>query len=124
MKKIWLLIALMILAHPAYAAVSFNNLRVANTASQGTTQISTTSQPFSEAIICGNSANTGIMVVGGSGVVAAVGTRTGVSLTAGSCTSFKCDKYDECGDLNELYIGSTVSGDATNIMYVQTTLGA
>lgn len=55
--------------------------------------------------------NTGLIVVGGSTVVATLATRQGVPLNAG-------DSYEaEIDDLADIYIDSTVSGDGVTFTY-------
>jgi hypothetical protein len=56
--------------------------------------------------------NTGVIVVGGSGVIAAVGTRTGVSLQAGETTTVRIN------DLAKVFIDATVSGEGVSYAYV------
>jgi hypothetical protein len=58
-----------------------------------------------EVILTAETDNTGIVVVGGSTVVAALATRTGVPLSAGDSFSFAID------NTSDIYLDSTVSGD-------------
>lgn len=55
--------------------------------------------------------NTGVIVVGGSAVVASQSTRTGTPLNAGDSYSIQID------DLQKVYIDSTVSGDGVTFTY-------
>lgn len=55
--------------------------------------------------------NTGVIVAGGSGVVASLSTRSGVALYAGVSQTLLCD------DLADIYIDSTVSGDGVTFIY-------
>jgi len=55
--------------------------------------------------------NTGIIVVGGSTVVAALATRQGIPLYAGDTYSFEID------NLADVYLDSTVSGDGCTFTY-------
>ena len=55
--------------------------------------------------------NTGIIVVGGSTVVAALATRRGIPLYAGDTYSFEID------NLADIYIDATVSGDGCTYTY-------
>jgi hypothetical protein len=58
-----------------------------------------------EVIITAETDNTGIIAVGGSTVVAALATRTGVPLAAGDSVTFAID------NTSDIYLDSTVSGD-------------
>lgn len=73
-------------------------------------QLVTASTPVKQVIISGLSENTGIVVVGGSAVVAAVATRQGYPLRAWDAVAFDID------DLIDLYIDSTVSGEGVSWM--------
>lgn len=119
MKKLAIFLSILFAASPAFAQFTYGQLRVANTASQSTTQISSTSIPFQSATICAGTGNTGIMVYGGSSVVAALATRKGVPLAAGVCRDITCNNTMLCGDLNKLYVGSTVSNDNVTVFYQQ-----
>lgn len=55
--------------------------------------------------------NTGIVVVGGSGVIAALGTRQGTPLLAGDTYSIDID------NLADLFLDVTVSGDGVTFSY-------
>jgi hypothetical protein len=55
--------------------------------------------------------NTGVIVVGGSTVVAALATRQGVPLQAGDTITIDID------NLNDVYIDSTVNGDGVTYTY-------
>lgn len=57
------------------------------------------------------STNTGVVVVGGAGVVAAAGTRTGVALEAKQVYSFSID------DLSKIYIDATVNTEGVSFTY-------
>lgn len=57
------------------------------------------------------STNTGTVVVGGSTVVAAAGTRRGVALEAKQTYSFSID------DLAKVYVDTTVNGEGVNFTY-------
>ena len=49
--------------------------------------------------------NTGVIVIGGNGVIAALATREGTPLDAGDSAVVPCD------DLSDIWLDSTVSGD-------------
>jgi len=55
--------------------------------------------------------NTGIIVVGGSTVVAAAGTRRGIALRAGDSYEFEID------NLADIYIDATVNGEGVTFTY-------
>ena len=57
------------------------------------------------------STNTGIIVVGGAGVVAAAGTRTGIALEAKQTYSFSIT------DLANVYIDATVDNEGVSFTY-------
>ena len=56
--------------------------------------------------------NTGIIAVGGSGVVAAAGTREGIALEAGDVIGLPID------DLADVFIDSTVDGEGVTFTYL------
>tara|TARA_Y100000310_G_C20590480_1_gene767741 strand:+ start:627 stop:914 length:288 start_codon:yes stop_codon:yes gene_type:complete len=80
--------------------------------SAGTAEvIVATAHEVQSVIITAETNNTGIMVVGGSTVVAALSTRSGVPLNAGdSVTLYSVD-------LNKVYLDTTVSGDGVTYLY-------
>lgn len=56
--------------------------------------------------------NTGTIVVGGSTVVAAAGTRRGTPLAAGASMTIQAD------DLSDVWLDATVSGEGVSYTYV------
>ncbi len=56
--------------------------------------------------------NTGIVVVGGDTVVAALATRRGTPLDAGDSVALACD------NLKDIFLDSTVSGDGVTFTYL------
>lgn len=56
--------------------------------------------------------NTGIVVVGGSTVVAAFGTRRGIPLETAQSITFEID------DLNDVYLDVTVNGEGVSYLYL------
>ena len=62
--------------------------------------------------ICAETNNTGVMTVGGSTVVASLATRRGIPLTAGACWT-----NQSTGDLSDIYLDTTVSGDGVTYAY-------
>ena len=72
--------------------------------------------PCDGVLITAETDNTGIIVVGGVGVVAALATRKGTPLAAGeSC-------YVEVDSLARIYLDTTVNGDGVTYMVVQTSV--
>lgn len=74
-------------------------------------QLSTSSVSCKRVIIQANVANTGVIVVGGSTVVATEATRRGLALTNQSWEIFYAS------NLNLIYIDSTANGDKVNYYY-------
>ncbi len=64
-------------------------------------------------IITAETNNTGIITVGASTVVGAVGTRRGTPLNAGDTVSLGGV------DLNEVYLDTTVNGDGVTYLYIK-----
>lgn len=82
-------------------------------AAAGTAErIATTALPCRELVITAETDNTGYVVVGGSTVVAALGTRRGTPLSAGQ--SFVMS----IADLSLVYFDVTVSGDGFTYTYM------
>lgn len=67
--------------------------------------LSATSVPVVSVAITAETDNTGVIVVGGTGVIAALATRTGTPLSAGDTVIL------ENVNLNAVFIDTTVSGD-------------
>ena len=62
-------------------------------------------------LICAETDNTGVIVVGSAaGVIAAIGTREGIPLAAGDAVSLRCDNLADIG------IDSTVNGDGVTFL--------
>lgn len=77
----------------------------------GTALALATSTPCKKISITAETDNTGIIVVGGSTVVAALATRRGTPLNAG-------DSYEvDIDDLADVYLDTTVSGDGVTFTY-------
>lgn len=64
-----------------------------------------------QVVITAETDNTGIVVVGGSTVVAALATRRGIPLYAGDTITLEID------NLADVYLDSTVSGDGVTYAY-------
>lgn len=126
MKKIisFALIGLFLMSGISHAGISYGQSRKV-VATAGTAEaLSATTVPFTNATICAETDNTGVIVLGGSGVVASQATRQGTPLSAGDCKTyppFACNGY-VCGDLKDIYADSTVNGDGVTIEYTQTNL--
>lgn len=69
------------------------------------TRVQLASLACKEVILTAETDNTGIVVVGGSTVVAALATRTGVPLNAGDSVSFQID------NTSDIWLDSTVATD-------------
>jgi len=87
-----------------------NNRKVVTTA--GTAVALAASTACKKVIITAETDNTGLIVVGGSAVVAALATRQGIPLYAGDSIEF------EITDLASVYIDSTVNGDGVTFLYL------
>jgi UDP-N-acetylenolpyruvoylglucosamine reductase len=66
---------------------------------------------ISKLVVCSNEANTGLVVIGGSGVVAAAGTRNGVVIN--EVAPIVLEDLDDLGDL---WVDATVNGDSLNFI--------
>lgn len=86
-----------------------DNRKVVTTA--GTRVTLAASTACKQIIITAETDNTGIVVVGGSTVVAALATRQGVPLYAGDSVTLEID------NLADVYLDSTVSGDGVTFAY-------
>ena len=78
----------------------------------GTAEALASSTTIKQVIITAETDNTDIVVVGGSTVVAAVGTRRGTPLYPGDTVIFDGD------DLAEFYIDSIVNGEGVTFTYL------
>ena len=74
--------------------------------------LSTTTTPITEVTITALSTNTGIIVVGGSTVVAAAATRRGTPLAAGDSVGL------EVNSLASVWLDATVSGEGVSFTYL------
>ena len=73
--------------------------------------LTTSSTPCTKVNIMAEKNNTGIIVVGGSSVVAVEATRTGIPLDAGQSHTIEID------DLVKIYLDTTVSTDGVTFNY-------
>ena len=81
-------------------------------ASAGTAVTLAASTACTKVTITAEEDNTGVIVVGGSSVVAALGTRQGTPLNAGQSYTVEID------DLVKIYLDSTASGDGVTYSYM------
>lgn len=80
--------------------------------SAGTAQAIASSTAAKVVIITAETDNTGVIVVGGSTVVASLSTRRGTPLLAGDSVTLEID------NLADVYIDSTVTGDGVTFTYL------
>jgi hypothetical protein len=78
----------------------------------GTAEALASSTSIKSVVITAETDNTGVIVVGGSTVVAALGTRRGTPLSAGESLSLEID------NLADVYLDTTVNGDGVTYTYV------
>jgi hypothetical protein len=98
-----------IASSPAPATSIGSGRKTVTTAGTAVTLASST--PAKRVTITALDTNTGVITVGGSGVIAASGTRTGVPLSAG-------DSYElDIDNLSKVYIDATVSGEGVSFTY-------
>lgn len=81
-------------------------------AAAGTAEALATTTAIKSVVVTAETDNTGIIAVGGSGVVAALATRRGTPLSAGESIALDID------DLADVFIDSTVNGDGVTYTYV------
>lgn len=103
----------------AFAGNVQGDLRKTVTSAGTAVALSSSSIPYKQATVCAETDNTGNITVGASTVVAAQATRRGIPLSAGDCYTLTCDNASECGNLQEVYIDSTVNGDGVTVQYTK-----
>ena len=69
------------------------------------------STPATQVVVTAETDNTDTVVIGGSSVIAAIGTREGVPLLGGDSITIDID------DLNKIYVDSVVSGEGVTFIY-------
>jgi hypothetical protein len=79
-------------------------------------QISTSSKACLSVTVTALSTNTGIVVVGGSDVVAAAGTRKGTALEKGQQVKWTSE-IDGVDDLSQVYLDAVVNGEGVSFSY-------
>jgi len=116
MKK--LLIALSIIALMSSTCLAYEGISGRMTSGRKTiTTAGTAEQIISSAlsiqkvIITAETDNTGIIVVGDSGVVASLSTRKGIPLSAGQSITLLLS------DLSKVWLDTTVNGDGVTYLY-------
>lgn len=77
-------------------------------AAAGTAVAVGSSEGVSAVIVTALKGNTGIIAVGGKGVIASEATRTGVALAAGATVTIPCD------DVADVYIDATVNSEGVS----------
>jgi hypothetical protein len=77
--------------------------------------LSATSVGVTSVAITALSTNTGVIVVGGSTVVASAATRRGTPLSAGGTATLSRD--DQVDDLSQVWLDATVSGEGVTYSY-------
>lgn len=81
-------------------------------------QLSAVSVPARSVVVTAETDNTGIIVVGGPAVVAALATRRGTPLSAGDSIQLS-SRDDAIDDLNQIWLDSTVSTDGVTFQYAK-----
>ena len=102
--KLWVDASVTATVHPAGLSTVVDGRKVVTTAG---TAVQFDAQACKAVAITAETDNTGVVVVGSSTVVAAVGTRRGLPLAAGDTGLF------EVSNMNVLWLDSTVNGDGT-----------
>lgn len=121
MKKIIsaMLIAMTLTGSAFALSNTQGDLRKVVTSAGTAVALNSTAIQYKQATVCAETDNTGNITVGASTVVAAQATRRGTPLAAGDCYTLKCDNSNICGNLQEVYIDSTVNGDGVTVHYTQ-----
>lgn len=79
--------------------------------------LSTTPAAFNSVTLTAETDNTGIVVVGAvATVIASLSTRAGIPLSAGDSITLTREE-DRIGDLQQIGLDSTVSGDGVTFVY-------
>lgn len=97
-------------ASPVTTPSSLGNGRK-TVASAGTAEALAASTSCKSVTVTAETDNTGVISVGGSGVIATLATRTGTPLNAGDSFTLEID------NLSKVYIDTTVSGDGVTYTY-------
>lgn len=97
--------------------MAFADLRKTVAAAATAERLSSTSIAFRSLVITAETDNTGVVVYGGSTVVAALSTRRGTPLAAGESKEFLAEQHG-VDDLRDIFLDVTVSGDGVTASYV------
>lgn len=90
--------------------------RTAVTTGGTAVRLSSTSVPISSIWIMAATANTNPVVIGGSDVVAAVGTRKGIALRP-TDPPVKLGRADGVDELSDVYVDAVTNGEAVTYLY-------
>lgn len=96
---------------PTVAASTPGNIRKTVTTAGTAVALNGSALVARYALVTALSTNAGVIVPGGSGVIAASGTRNGPGLNAGDAVPMRNV------DLNAVYIDSTVNGEGVTVLY-------
>lgn len=91
--------------------------RTAVTTGGTAVQLSATSTPINTIRIMAATANTNPVVIGGSDVVAAVGTRKGIALRATDPPITLDAQTDGVDELSDIYVDAVTNGEAVTWLY-------
>lgn len=111
MKKLIALIALLLIASPAFAADGIDGRKVVAVAGTAENVVSSSAR-YNVLFVCSETDNTGIIAVGTS-PVATVGSQEGILLKAGACMASDNDS----NKLSLLKIDASVSGEGVSYYY-------
>jgi hypothetical protein len=79
-------------------------------------QLSTASKACLSVTVTALSSNTGVVAIGGSDVVAAVGTRKGTALEKGQSSKWTAS-LDGIDDLSGIYVDAVTNGEGVSFAY-------
>lgn len=95
-----------------FSSSSLGNGRKTVTTAGTPVALAASSTPCSSVVITALHSNTGIVCVGGTGVVAASGTRTGIPLSVGQSVSLPAS------DIAHVFVDSVVDGEGVAFCYI------
>lgn len=99
-------------------ANNINDFRQVVTTAGTRVALRPSSTPATQVDICAETDNTGLIVVGGAGVIASLSTRRGIPLAPGDVYSINPQVVGWL-DLANLFIDSTVNGDGVTVTYFE-----
>ena len=118
-KRIVLFLMAVMLCSPfAFAELVQGSGRQTVTTAGTAVALSSTASSFTALTICAETDNTGVIVVGNSDVVAVLASRKGIPLNAADCYTLDLN-VGKLGNLNTVYIDSTVNTDGVTYHYQQ-----